>query len=86
MARATASFSPKISVEVIGSNAGGGPNGRARSPTIAFSGAVKTLMFSGGDMLIGSSLSRRAAASVASTKATVPSEAAPQTGEAYPAV
>ena len=48
----TASCSPKINVEVLGSNAGGGPNGRTRSATISFSGAVKTLMFSEGDMLI----------------------------------
>jgi hypothetical protein len=51
----TASFAPTISVEVLGSKAGSGPNGRTLSPTIAFSGAVKTLMFSGGDMLVGSS-------------------------------
>ena len=48
----TASFAPTISVEVLGSKAGSGPN---VSPTIAFSGAVKTLMFSAGDMLVGSS-------------------------------
>jgi hypothetical protein len=51
----TALFSPKINVEVLGSNAGGGPNGRTRSATIGFSGAVKTLMFSAGDMLGDSS-------------------------------
>ena len=36
----------RISVKVLGSKAGSGPNGRARSPSIAFSGAAKTLMFS----------------------------------------
>jgi hypothetical protein len=46
----TASCSPKINVEVLGSNAGGGPNGRTRSATIAFSGAVKTLTLSAAAM------------------------------------
>ena len=48
----TASCSPKINVEVLGSNAGSGPNGRTRSATMAFSGAVKTLMFNAGCMVV----------------------------------
>jgi hypothetical protein len=50
-----ASFSPKIRVDVIGSHAIGGPNGRGRSPTTAFSGAVKTLTLSGAVMPVTSS-------------------------------
>src|SRR3954465_13908037 len=46
----TASRSPKRSVEVTASHAIGGPNGRGRSPTTAFSGAVKTLTPSSGAM------------------------------------
>src|ERR1700733_4923665 len=39
----TASCSPKIRVDVIGSKPSASPNGFGRSPTIAFPGAVKTL-------------------------------------------
>src|SRR6202142_256648 len=39
----TASYSPKIKVDVIGSNPSASPKGFGRSPTIAFPGAVKTL-------------------------------------------
>src|SRR5579871_3550593 len=39
----TASYSPKISVDVIGSKPSGSPKGFGRSPTITFPGAVKTL-------------------------------------------
>src|ERR1700722_772294 len=52
----TASFSPKIRVEVVASHAIGGPHGRGRSPTMAFSGAVKTLTFSAAVMTVGSPL------------------------------
>src|ERR1700683_140230 len=38
----TASYSPKIKVEVIGSKPSASPNGLGRSPTIVFPGAVKT--------------------------------------------
>src|SRR6202020_1785796 len=38
----TASYSPKIKVDVIGSKPSGSPKGFGRSPTIAFPGAVKT--------------------------------------------
>jgi hypothetical protein len=37
----TASFSPNIKVDVIGSNPSASPKGFGRSPTIAFPGAVK---------------------------------------------
>src|SRR5271169_1623759 len=39
----TASYSPKIKVDVIGSKPSASPKGFGRSPTIAFPGAVKTL-------------------------------------------
>src|SRR5580692_586554 len=39
----TASYSPKIKVDVIGSKPSGSPKGFGRSPTIAFPGAVNTL-------------------------------------------
>src|ERR1700677_945333 len=39
----TASDSPKIKVDVIGSKPNGSPKGFGRSPTIVFPGAVKTL-------------------------------------------
>src|ERR1700681_197399 len=39
----TASYSPKIKVDVIGSKPSGSPKGFGRSPTIVFPGAVKTL-------------------------------------------
>src|ERR1700734_688387 len=39
----TASCSPKIKVDVIGSKPSASPKGLGRSPTIAFPGAVKTL-------------------------------------------
>src|SRR5580698_4473250 len=39
----TASYSPKIKVEVIGSKPSASPKGFGRSPTITFPGAVKTL-------------------------------------------
>src|SRR5271165_3403458 len=42
----TASFSPKIKVDVIGSKPSASPKGFGRSPTIAFPGAVKTFTFS----------------------------------------
>jgi hypothetical protein len=48
-----------INVEVLGSKAGGGPNGWTRSATIVFSGAVKTLMFNASDMLSDSLTSTR---------------------------
>src|SRR5579863_9784291 len=38
----TASYSPKIKVDVIGSKPSGSPKGLGRSPTIVFPGAVKT--------------------------------------------
>src|SRR5580692_11180178 len=38
----TASYSPKIKVDVIGSKPNGSPKGLGRSPTIVFPGAVKT--------------------------------------------
>src|SRR5271156_5171221 len=38
----TASYSPKIKVDVIGSKPNASPKGFGRSPTIAFPGAVKT--------------------------------------------
>src|ERR1700683_5772608 len=38
----TASYSPKIKVDVIGSKPSGSPKGFGRSPTIVFPGAVKT--------------------------------------------
>src|ERR1700681_3467607 len=38
----TASYSPKIKVDVIGSKPSASPKGFGRSPTIAFPGAVKT--------------------------------------------
>src|SRR5579862_6622000 len=39
----TASYSPKIKVDVIGSKPNASPKGFGRSPTIVFPGAVKTL-------------------------------------------
>src|SRR5271166_1759824 len=42
----TASYSPKIKVDVIGSKPSASPKGFGRSPTIAFPGAVKTFTFS----------------------------------------
>src|SRR5271156_1819412 len=39
----TASYSPKIRVDVIGSKPSVSPKGFGRSPTITFPGAVKTL-------------------------------------------
>src|ERR1700684_4412375 len=39
----TASYSPKIKVDVIGSKPSASPKGFGRSPTITFPGAVKTL-------------------------------------------
>src|SRR5579862_4102376 len=39
----TASYSPKIKVDVIGSKPSASPKGFGRSPTIVFPGAVKTL-------------------------------------------
>jgi hypothetical protein len=42
----TASFSPKIKVDVIGAKPSASPQGFGRSPTIAFPGAVKTLTLS----------------------------------------
>src|SRR5271154_397603 len=42
----TASCSPKIKVDVIGSKPSGSPKGFGRSPTIAFPGAVKTFTLS----------------------------------------
>ena len=42
----TASYSPKIKVDVIGSKPSGSPKGFGRSPTIAFPGAVKTFTLS----------------------------------------
>src|SRR5580700_8098699 len=38
----TASYSPKIKVDVIGSKPSGSPKGFGRSPAIGFPGAVKT--------------------------------------------
>src|SRR6516162_3843664 len=45
----TASCSPKIKVDVIGSKPNGSPKGFGRSPTIAFPGAVKTFTLSAFD-------------------------------------
>src|SRR5207248_7824443 len=42
----TASCSPKIKVDVIGSKPSASPKGLGRSPTIAFPGAVKTFTLS----------------------------------------
>src|SRR6202044_309878 len=42
----TASCSPKIKVDVIGSKPSASPKGFGRSPTIVFPGAVKTLTLS----------------------------------------
>jgi hypothetical protein len=42
----TASYSPKIKVDVIGSKPRGSPKGFGRSPTMTFPGAVKTLTLS----------------------------------------
>src|SRR5580700_8983811 len=42
----TASYSPKIKVEVIGSKPSGSPKGFGRSPTMTFPGAVKTFTLS----------------------------------------
>jgi hypothetical protein len=42
----TASYSPKIKVDVIGSKPSASPKGFGRSPTIAFPGAVKTFTLS----------------------------------------
>src|SRR5580658_1046026 len=42
----TASYSPKINVDVIGSKPSASPKGFGRSPTIAFPGAVKTFKLS----------------------------------------
>src|SRR5579872_4377303 len=42
----TASYSPKIKVEVIGSKPSASPKGLGRSPTIVFPGAVKTFTLS----------------------------------------
>src|SRR5580700_358306 len=42
----TASYSPKIKVDVIGSKPSASPKGFGRSPTIVFPGAVKTFTLS----------------------------------------
>src|SRR5271155_879238 len=42
----TASYSPKIKVDVIGSKPNASPKGFGRSPTIVFPGAVKTFTLS----------------------------------------
>jgi hypothetical protein len=42
----TASFSPKIKVDVIGSKPSASPRSFGRSPTIAFPGALKTFTLS----------------------------------------
>ena len=42
----TASYSPKIKVDVMGSKPNASPKGFGRSPTIAFPGAVKTFTLS----------------------------------------
>src|SRR5579863_1331364 len=42
----TASYSPKIKVDVMGSKPSASPKGRGRSPTIVFPGAVKTFTLS----------------------------------------
>src|SRR5271156_2534896 len=42
----TASYSPKIKVDVIGSKASASPKGFGRSPTMVFPGAVKTFTLS----------------------------------------
>src|SRR5580698_7963674 len=42
----TASYSPKIRVDVIGSKPSDSPNGFVRSPTMVFPGAVKTFTLS----------------------------------------
>src|SRR5579872_3097148 len=42
----TASYSPKIKVDVIGSKPSASPKGLGRSPTIVFPGAVKTFTLS----------------------------------------
>jgi hypothetical protein len=42
----TASYSPKIKVDVIGSKPSASPQGFGRSPTITFPGAVKTFPLS----------------------------------------
>src|SRR5277367_4012001 len=42
----TASYSPKIKVDVIGSKPNASPKGLGRSPTIVFPGAVKTFTLS----------------------------------------
>src|SRR5208282_5626379 len=42
----TASYSPKIRVEVMGSKPNASPKGLGRSPTIVFPGAVKTFTLS----------------------------------------
>src|ERR1700719_936248 len=47
----TASYSPKIKVEVIGSKPSGSPKGFGRSPTITFPGAVNTLTPSALDVM-----------------------------------
>src|SRR5579863_1119468 len=46
----TASYSPKIKVDVIGSKPSGSPKGFGRSPTIGFPGAVKTFTLSAFDV------------------------------------
>src|SRR5271163_3637357 len=45
----TASYSPKIRVDVIGSKPNASPKGFGRSPTIVFPGAVKTFTLSAFD-------------------------------------
>src|SRR5580698_8450992 len=47
----TASYSPKINVDVIGSKPSASPKGFGRSPTITFPGAVKTFTPSVFDVL-----------------------------------
>ena len=42
----TASYSPKIKVDVIGSKPSASPKGFGRSPTMVFPGAVKTFTLS----------------------------------------
>ena len=47
----TASFSPKINVDVIGSKPSASPKGFGRSPAMAFPGAVKTFTLSVFDVM-----------------------------------
>src|SRR5580658_1899505 len=66
----TASFSPKIKVDVIGSKPSASPKSFGRSPTIAFPGAVKTFTFS---VLDATRAVKRALAGVLSSSSLVPS-------------